>query len=420
MHKFLILTILSVAANAQTTANLWVDANGGTCARSAVASAYNDGAACADMQAAQTAAQAGDTVRIKNGTYGAQALRTSGKTSAVNYFAETAGGVLVSGLTINIDKIHVTGVITSGTGESRGYLDIQDRTETEWTDVLIDGFQAKYAFVAASGVTVQNSEFGNASACNNPQTEDAFRFWAWGTSMNHTPRNVSLLRSRIHDWTGGPDGVCTGTAGAGIHPDAFQADGGDNMLIDGNLFYNNASSNIQQGVFGGPTLGSMIIQNNYFGPTQCCNNLSIGQAPCGGVVIRNNVIVGNENNGGGCTGGTPKHVGNIFTRAVSACSGASDSYNIFPASGGTTCGTNAKRCDVSWASGSLPSFGGAQPDPHLSSSDTCAIGAGNPTNYPPTDIDGQLRTGAPDAGADQRGSGSQGLQPPTSLYLTVK
>jgi hypothetical protein len=43
---------------------------------------------------------------------------------------------------------------------------------------------------------------------------------------------------------------------------------------------------------------------------------------------------------------------------------------------------------------------------HLSSSDTCAKGRGNPSSYPATDIDGEARPqggSVPDAGADEVG-----------------
>jgi hypothetical protein len=48
--------------------------------------------------------------------------------------------------------------------------------------------------------------------------------------------------------------------------------------------------------------------------------------------------------------------------------------------------------------------GATGPDYHLNAGDACAKGAGDPTNYPATDIDGDPRPdggAVPDAGADE-------------------
>lgn len=50
-------------------ANIWLDTNGGTCADSSSLVAYVDADACATLSAAVTAAEAGDVIRIKGGTY---------------------------------------------------------------------------------------------------------------------------------------------------------------------------------------------------------------------------------------------------------------------------------------------------------------------------------------------------------------
>src|SRR5581483_9018250 len=73
----------------QSTANLWVDTNGGTCTRQSAAGAYNDAQACSSMSAAFSAASAGDKVVIKCGSYGSQTLSGSAKSSAVSFYGET-------------------------------------------------------------------------------------------------------------------------------------------------------------------------------------------------------------------------------------------------------------------------------------------------------------------------------------------
>jgi hypothetical protein len=398
------LFLLSIASftSAQKAANVWVDTNGGTCTRQSTLGAYVDEQACSSMQAALTAALAGDTIVLKSGTYAAQSITSGQKASTVNFVAESSGQVLVGYLHIvGVDKIHVTGVIASGTGDSRGGLEITEGKK-EFTDLVIDGFAGSYAGISASNVTVKNSEFGNANVCNMPNPadiEDGFRFW--GRPNGTTAHNDKLLNSVIHDWRG-PNG-CGSLA---LHVDGMQLQGGDGIVIDGNRFYNNETSDIQQGIWGNVTLGSMLVQNNFFGaPYTWGNVLSIGQAPCAGAVIQNNVFASDAssvNNSGGCIGGGPTQRSNVYLGPVTNCdvgSTFSGDHNIFPRSGGTACGRNAKRCTVQWLNGAPSSSNGY--DMHVSSSDTCTKDAANPSTYPPADFYGTARPQgrAPDAGA---------------------
>ena len=75
-----------------TTANLWVDTNGGSCTRQATAGAYIDAQACSTFDAAWDAATAGDTIVVKVGTYGHQCI-TGDKTSVTKIIGEN--GVVV-------------------------------------------------------------------------------------------------------------------------------------------------------------------------------------------------------------------------------------------------------------------------------------------------------------------------------------
>jgi chitodextrinase len=74
-------------------ANLWVDSNGGTCTRSSGAP-YVDAQACSSFDAAWDAAQSGDTIRVRPGTYGAQNV-TGDKSSVTKIIGEN--GVVIGG-----------------------------------------------------------------------------------------------------------------------------------------------------------------------------------------------------------------------------------------------------------------------------------------------------------------------------------
>ena len=442
--SFLVLAAIMMAmllwfgrpATAQTTtptsANLWVGASG-SCTRAASAAAYNSATSCSSMQAALSAASGGDTVLILNGTYAGQTL-SSGKSTTVSFYAQTYGKVLLTGgLSINTDKVHVVGVTeASGASDSAGGLTIQDSSSTAWTDVLVDGFHGKNAFIAASGVTVKNSEFGNWSACSgytpssgsctgNCAIEDGFRFWSWGPGSATAPSNDKIIDSSIHDVSAPPDGVCGGGAGP-PHVDAIQVySGGSNITIDGVKFYGNATSALQS---GGGALSNWTIQNNYFGPTTCCNNLVWGQASCSGsLIVRNNVIAnGNAYgvvNNVSCSGSpTYDFSSNIVLASTAAClaSGSvSGGYNVYATSGGATCGSNVKKCTPAWLNG-VPSAANGY-DVRIASTDTCAKGAGNPADYAATDMLGNPRT-APDAGAFAISSGTI-VDPATGLTAVV-
>jgi hypothetical protein len=453
-----LLMVVSASAMAQrpTTANLWVDTNGGTCTRQATPGAYVDAQACSSMQVALTAAQAGDVVIIKNGTYGAQSLTSSAKTSAVSFYAETAstcegqpasastctGSVQLNcgatatancdALTITVDHVHVYGVVSAGSGETRGGLDIETYL-TSTTDILVNGFAGKNFYAGSSGTTIEYGEFGGFNACNGYNgsgcnagsdcaIEDAGRFWG-----DPAPINDKLLHNAIHDANAPPDGVCGG--GSGIpHVDllqVYQSTGtASNIVIDGNLFYNpGGDSNMQ---WGGGGLSNITIQNNYFDSPACCNSIAFGQAsPCNGLVYRNNV----QNNGydpinNGTCSGSVDISNNIFTNQMLGCLVAGGTVtggnNIFP-SGSGICGSNVKTCTVKWLNGAPSAANGY--DMRLDPTDTCALNAGNASDYAPMDFYGTARPqgSAPDIGAyEYPAGGAQNPTPPTGLTAVVQ
>jgi hypothetical protein len=101
-----------------------------------------------------------------------------------------------------------------------------------------------------------------------------------------------------------------------------------------------------------------------------------------------------------CGAGNTQIYGNIFTQSpaqggVGCQIPGSWTYNVFEstASGGN-CGSGVAVADAGYVSRS----GG---DYHLTS-ESPAIGKGDPSRFPSTDIDGTARTSPPDAGFDER------------------
>jgi hypothetical protein len=132
----------------------------------------------------------------------------------------------------------------------------------------------------------------------------------------------------------------------------------------------------------------------------CENSNTIGMAGTNIVFRYNSLDIGSISTG--VAGTTIAWKGNIFLTPLSACPQGTFTYNVFPSSGGTTCGTNTKRGTPKLANGSLfTSTGLRSADFHLHPTDTVAAGAGDPTSFPAIDIDGLARVPPPSAGAAQ-------------------
>jgi hypothetical protein len=86
------------------TANLWVDANGGSCTRFSPPAAYVDAQACPSLSAAYNAAQNGDFVAITDGTYGRQVIPSGSKTVTF----QAAAGVTPTLGTVQVQASNIT------------------------------------------------------------------------------------------------------------------------------------------------------------------------------------------------------------------------------------------------------------------------------------------------------------------------
>jgi hypothetical protein len=340
-------------------------------------------------------------------------------------FQPAAGAtvLLASDINITASHFHMIGIKSQGTGSpaggpdnTRSSLDVCDvACPTVLTDVYVQDFSGKSAFIRSSNVTIKGGEFGNFDPCANDPTkvvggasanpEDIFRIWAGGAIT--TPDNVVLDGVKLHDDDDHHTTEACPTATNGsrtAHVDCLQAQGGTNIVIKNTVMWNCATSNIQAQAFTGATMSDWTVQNNFFGSVLYPgNSVVLGNNACTNILLRYNTFAGKSPNGSGCTSGSIIGVGNVFLADLTAFgANLTQTYSIF--STGTTAtvsGTN-KQCNPSlvaptavWPTG--PNF-------HLTAGDTCAKGAGDPANFPTTDIDGDLRpTGgtAPDAGADE-------------------
>src|SRR5205807_7761992 len=163
-----------------------------------------------------------------------------------------------------------------------------------------------------------------------------------------------------------------------------------------------ATSNIQAQPFNGTNMNNWTVQNNFFGRILHPGNsvvLGGGAAPsdCSSIVLRHKVTDGPQPNGSGCLVGRVNAYANIFRSDASALGmNVNYAWNVFTTATtpllNVTGDHDNKKCTVSMAAPSRTGTSG--PDYHLVTGDTCAKGAGDPPNFPSTDIDGHARPSA--------------------------
>ena len=133
-------------------------------------------------------------------------------------------------LPTSASHLHVQGFVASGTGESRGGLDICDRECLPGLeDVVVQNFRGKYAFIRASNVIIRGGEFGGFDACLAGNPEDAFRLWGGGAV--HQLVNDVAEGVAIHDVSAVSGTNCQGTGDEGYHVDCVQTQAGANRTF---------------------------------------------------------------------------------------------------------------------------------------------------------------------------------------------
>lgn len=416
--------IMSSFAATGTTANLWIDADGGTCTYSATPAAYNSASACASMQAAVAASSSSTTtmVRMVAGTYSSTQTITSSKTQTtkVTIIGEQSNGanaVTVSGLTPKGNWIEIQNVnVNSG-------LDIENTgvaTPNNVTFRDIDWNGGWWLSNCCDNIAQYGGRIHGVSAASAPAA-----IMAQGLTSSTPISNITLDGVEIDHMT---------HTVAGSHFEAIRTQGwSSGLTIRNSYFHDNGvnSSQIFISSFTGGTShtpSAVTIEGNYFDvpvsgagdtPAYYDVNGNMQGLACPDLTIRNNTdkgsLIGNliGSSFWSCatgSGGNVKVIGNIAPHSAGVCE-AAYSYNLFINSSSAKCGTGDKTVASTSAAG-LTGDGF-----HISSS-SAAIDAGG-SSCPAADRDGDTRPqgGSCDAGADEfaSGGGTDTTPPDTTI-----
>ncbi len=384
---------------ASGTAHLWVDTNGGSCARQATPGAYADAQACT-WNGAYQAAQTGDLIVVRGGSYG-------DVTIGPNKPSVAAPGVTfqpASGETVTVSDLE-NGYYSGGASNITFLGPVTARTfrSDGGSNIVVDGWRVDcggcdnvqmFHLESATNVTVRNSDISD--------NQNNSLIWIQGT-------NLTFENNVIHD-AGLP-------SGSSAHTECMYAWNVTNLTLKRNHFYHCAVMDVF--ITGSSVAHGGVVENNIFekpwsSTGQISNTALAFHFRNGGSPptpdpdnwdFRYNTFVGplsitTDANPVGAGG--MRIIGNAFL-AGAPCGHANTtySYNAFVSGG---CGSNNITHSLSTYLAGFTSS--ADPGNYSLRSTSVLRDSGNTANYPAQDRTGTARyTGAaPDIGAYEAGS----------------
>jgi chitodextrinase len=366
-----------------TTANLWVDPNGGTCIRRNKRARWVDLQACS-WSGAYGAARTGDLVLVRGGEYGDVTLgpnrasitapgvtfRTAaGERAYLDEFENGAWTTTRGGA----NNLTLIGPVTARSFKADGVSNlVVDRWRVDCGGCV--GIQTFH--LNSENVTVRNSEISNNA--------DAPLVWVGGSK-------VTFENNRIHDATLRP--------GSGAHTECMYVWQVTDLTLKRNHFYRCAIMDVF--ITGNAVANGGYIENNIFEKSFHFRNGGDPSPDPSNWDFRYNTFVGplsfsrSENPVGA---GGVRLVGNAFLSDAPSCGHANStwSYNAFTSD---PCGANAILRPLSTF---LAGFNGTGSPGNYSLRSTSVLrDKGNPANFPPRDRAGRSRFAgrAPDIGA---------------------
>jgi hypothetical protein len=412
-RKILLFVALGVAAgllaagsaptgatvSARGGANLWVDANGGACARSGKAQRYVDARACGSLSAAYGAARPGDRVLVMAGRYGRQVLPAGKKKLTIR---NAPGARPVLGTTsVEASNITLAGVTVrrdDDPGSSVATLDVKGGNNTfDRVHVNTRNMQGRQG-IGAHG---DRNTFKNGSTFNVVDEKGALVGGSHVAFVNFDFHDVRVTGSEVHNecvYSNGPNLT--------VRRSHFWKCPTMDLFITRGTWWN-------QPAYGGVTIENNVFEHStmegadswhYYG-LLFGGQLSEGGAPIRDLKVRYNTFeqsvslvdsfraTGNSEWVGNVGGGWDCIPGMKFRHNVGEKCSASDKKVARPSS----CGPPACRTVVTATQGWVDP---AKHDFRLKAG-APAINAGDPSDFPRIDKAGKARParGKPDAGA---------------------
>ena len=455
-------TALCANAPAQDLANLWIDTTGGSCTRSSTPIAYNSSISCSSVAAAWSAAQGGDTVIIKGGTYSAGFSASGSKPSVVIIKSATgedawfAGDGSLSGVT-NMTVTDERGVdVNTETGISQGLtlgftviggssaninfdnIDIWCQSKSPWhvvTGLLGNQCSAPLLITGVNGFKMSNGSQGPMADCQlSPCSNRTDISKVTACSSNAACNNIVFDHVLFHDNVN-----LDGNNSGHVHNEMWKIDQGQNITFQSSRFVrcNGPGACDSAIIFLGQS-GSQATANllsfigNAFGPA---GNASVAQgycspSPCSPTLkFEYNSSVNSFSILSGVSSyANYSFIGNAGYKANYSCSvspGATFSknkwYTTDPTTPAAQCSSNddpgSTGLNISqwWINANNGNFAEASNSPLLDAAGTACSGL--------TDIAGTPRPqgGTCDAGAYESSTTSSGgsVQPPSNLSALV-
>jgi hypothetical protein len=397
-------------------ANLWVDTNGGTCTRQSPAGAYSDAGACSTPAAAITAAQVGDRINIKAGSYTSISCTKAVEihpaptesvslTNAISITMPlTSGGCKVDGGdTLGVDE---TNRITSGNVEFDGTTPTDSGDPT--TDRIVEDVKLnenRGVGFAGNHAVFRYSEVGPNAPCTG-KVDLIFAGRPGTIGQPDVLLNVQIVGNYLHDHD------ADFSACPGEHPDLMDIQLGQSLIA-----YNvmdsgcatqcifNSSDSQQQA----DQMHNLDIIGNYIDESSTIAVQCTGECELKYNTWGPDIPPGYAYRAGIAEAADMTVVGNVFVDESPTCgfeavpeSTVVEEYNVYPLSmAGDMCGTNGFAGAVT-ITGQESALAG-----RVSAGSVASVsGKGDPADCPPSiDLDGDARPTPGgttcDAGADE-------------------
>jgi calcineurin-like phosphoesterase family protein len=398
---------------AKAKANVWIDADGGSCLRRPTRGTYVDSQACKSLQSAADAAATGDVIVIQPGRYPGQKLTGSKRLT----FAATGRGRPSFGQ-----------IITSAANFTLRHVLIENRDPPAGQTIC-----SYFDFTLFTCGANQSYDDVTVDALNKGSGDPARR---GGLQVDSTSTNLVFKNGEIRGvadhkgFQGGADGMLlennywhdirlTPAGGAaGVHNECAYITGGNHQTWRRNRFINcPVMAMFFANYIGGPPFSDVTVENNVFahtlnerggwhdGAAFVIPNGAGGQNQVNGWVVRYNTFEVPPDFGRtpetGDDNGSARFYGNLGSDGACGVPEWTYRYNV-----GATCGGVGEipvRNPTNDAShpNQAPFFVNApKGDFHLHTG-APPINRGDPDTYPARDRDGRNRLvgSAPDAGA---------------------